>query len=103
MTDIDLLIRDKDAQATVRLLESCGYEAASASRRHMVFRPPRISKGMSGRLGEHIDNPSRSTCMPGSRNASIETVDITQFALRHNTRTELSENPPRSPAQPVFG
>jgi len=85
MADIDLLIREEDMRATARLLERCGYEAALASRRHVVFRP-RISKGLTGHLGEHIDNPIKIELHTKlAEELPIETVDITRFVLTHST------------------
>lgn len=93
MADIDLLIRDADVQATARLLESCGYEAASASRRHMVFHP-RIRKGLTGRSGEHIDNPIKIELHTKlAEHLPIETVDITWFVLRRSTHPGLNPYP----------
>jgi len=93
MADIDLLIRGEDLQTTARLLESCGYEAAYASRRHKVFRP-RVSKALTERLGEHIDSPIKielhtelAECLP------IEAVDITHFVLTRRMHPGLNPYP----------
>jgi len=56
MGDIDLLIRNDDANAIARVLGACDYAAAFTTRRHQVFqqRVGRVSTGI--RLGEHADN-----------------------------------------------
>lgn len=57
MGDIDLLVRDMDADAVARVLGACGYDIAFTSRRHRVFqsRVRQIPPGVS--FGEHIDHP----------------------------------------------
>lgn len=93
MADIDLLIRDEDEQATARLLESCGYEAALASRRHRVFHP-RIRKSLTGHLGEHIDSPIKIELHSKlAEYLPVETVDITQFVLTQRVHPGLNPYP----------
>jgi hypothetical protein len=78
MGDIDLLIRSDDESAVARLLESCGYEEAYSSRRHLTFRPRVRSDVLCVRLGEHIDNPIKIEVH--SRIAErLPQVDITPF------------------------
>jgi hypothetical protein len=57
MADIDLLVRPDAAQATGRLLESCGYEVDYTHRREQAFRRVGGTLPPAGRLGEHVDNP----------------------------------------------
>jgi hypothetical protein len=57
MGDIDFLIHGRDSNAVAQLLESCGYEEAYSSRRHLTFRPRIRGQLLCVRLGEHIDNP----------------------------------------------
>jgi hypothetical protein len=80
MGDIDLLVRDDDANATARLLKVCDYEAAFTSRRHQVFKP-RIRKVLTGsKLGEHVDNPIKIEVHTRiSEHLPVRPVDITQF------------------------
>jgi hypothetical protein len=93
MADIDLLIHHKDVRTTARVLESCGYEAALANRRHLVFRP-RISKVLTGRLGEHIDNPIKIELHTKlAEHLPIETVDITRFVLTRGAHPGLNPYP----------
>jgi Uncharacterised nucleotidyltransferase len=56
MGDIDLLIRPRDATATAKVLELCGYSPAFDTKRHQVFQP-RMRKTVRPGLGEHVDNP----------------------------------------------
>jgi hypothetical protein len=81
MGDIDLLVCNNDAKALAQLLETCGYEAAFATRRHEVFQP-RLRKIPSSKSGEHIDNPIKIEVHTKiAEHLPISTVDITQFLL----------------------
>jgi hypothetical protein len=80
MGDIDLLIRNDDANATARLLEFCGYEVAFTSRRHQVFRPRMKNVPACGRLGEHVDNPLKIEVHTRiAEPLPVVPVDITQI------------------------
>jgi hypothetical protein len=57
MGDIDLLVRPDAAQATARLLESCGYSLNYTHRREQAFGPAGSTIPPADRLGEHVDNP----------------------------------------------
>jgi hypothetical protein len=97
MGDIDLLIRPDAAQATGRLLESCGYEVDFTHRREQGFRPAGSTIPPADRLGEHVDNPI--TVEVHTRIAeplpAIET-DITSGLFPANARAGLNDYP--SPA-----
>ena len=54
MADIDLLVRPRDTQSTVRLLESFGYHEYLRSWKEQVFSPR--EERIPGALGEHCDN-----------------------------------------------
>ena len=54
MADIDLLVRPKDMQRAVRLLESLGYHESLRSWKEQVFTP--LDDRIPGALGEHSDN-----------------------------------------------
>ena len=93
MADIDLLIRSEDVQAAARVLESCGYEAAVTSRRHIAFHP-HLRKSARGHLGEHIDNPVKIELHTRlAEQLPIETVDITRFVLTQTTQPGLNPYP----------
>jgi hypothetical protein len=80
MGDIDLLIRNEDANATARLLESCGYEIAFASKRHQVFKPTVRRVPMVCILGEHVDNSINIEVHTRiAEQLPVAAVDITQF------------------------
>ena len=80
MGDIDLLIRNEDANATARLLESCGYEIAFTSKRHQVFQPTVRKVPMACILGEHVDNPIKIEVHTRiAEQLPVAAVDITQF------------------------
>jgi len=55
MGDIDLLVRGADAERTVRLLESLGFEEAFATWKHRVLTPKAHPRPAHA-LGEHADN-----------------------------------------------
>lgn len=55
MSDIDILVRDEDADATASLLLGMGYVEVFASWKHRVFKP--LAGEASAGLGEHRDTP----------------------------------------------
>ena len=55
MSDLDLLVRSSDVQATARLLCSCGYRESYATWKHRVFEPDATPTPIG--FGEHADNP----------------------------------------------
>lgn len=55
MADIDLLVREADAAATMRLLEDAGYVESFAGWKHRAFAPA-ASRPVAA-LGEHRDTP----------------------------------------------
>ncbi|MET0616516.1 MAG: nucleotidyltransferase family protein, partial [Luteibacter sp.] len=55
MADIDLLVRDADADATAALLVRLGYVEAYAQWKHRVFKP--VEGQATAGLGEHRDTP----------------------------------------------
>jgi hypothetical protein len=57
MADIDLLIHGEDMPEAIRLLENCGYEPSSTTRRHQAFKPKSERPLVGNSLGEHVDAP----------------------------------------------
>jgi hypothetical protein len=55
MADIDLLVKNTDAQAAARLLGACGYHGTFTMWKHRIFEPD-ATIGPTG-LGEHAHNP----------------------------------------------
>ncbi len=55
MADIDLLVSERDAEATAALLQKLGYVESFAQWKHRVFKPAH-GEPMAV-LGEHRDNP----------------------------------------------
>jgi hypothetical protein len=97
MGDIDLLIRDEDAQASVRVLELCGYEAAFTTHRHQVFQPPFKNVLAGVRLGEHVDNPIKIEVHTKiAEPLPVNATDITAFIFPSAARAGLNAYP--SPA-----
>lgn len=94
MGDIDLLVQHDDAQATARLLEVCGYEAAYANRRQQVFKPRVRKVCAGGRLGEHVDNPIKIEVHTRiAEYLPVAAVDITQFLFPRVSHAGLNEYP----------
>jgi hypothetical protein len=92
MGDIDLLIRNDDTRATAELLEACGYEVASLSRRHQAFQP-RVRNALSAiRLGEHINNPIKIE-VHTRISEQLPLVDITQFLYPSGARGGVNAYP----------
>jgi hypothetical protein len=97
MGDIDLLIRDEDAEAIVRVLGSCGYEAAFSSHRHQTFQPQFKKPPTDVKLGEHLDNPINIEVHTRiAEHLPVMTVHITRCLLPHEASAGLNEYP--SPA-----
>jgi Uncharacterised nucleotidyltransferase len=94
MGDIDLLIRNDDAEATARLLEDCDYEASFTTHRHQVFQP-RVGKvSTGGRLGEHVDNPIKIEVHTRiAEHLPVTAADITQFVFPRETHAGLNAYP----------
>jgi Uncharacterised nucleotidyltransferase len=94
MGDIDLLVRHDDVNATARVLESCGYEAAFTSRRHQVFKP-RMKKILApGVFGEHVDNPIKIEVHTRiAEHLPVTAVDITQILSVHVLHAGLNRYP----------
>lgn len=55
MSDIDLLVKSADLQATARLLGACGYHGCFANWKHWVFEPDTTASPIG--FGEHAGNP----------------------------------------------
>lgn len=54
MSDIDLLVKSTDMQATARLLGSCGFHASYSTWKHWVFEPDAATDPVG--FGEHAGN-----------------------------------------------
>jgi Uncharacterised nucleotidyltransferase len=94
MGDIDLLIRDEDAEANARVLELCGYEAAFSTHRHQAFQPQFKKPLTDVRLGEHLDNPIKIEAHTRiAEHLPVKTVDITRYLLPREARAGLNEYP----------
>ncbi len=55
MSDLDLLVREADANAMTRALEAVGLRLTNASWKERVFEP--AGAAQAGNFGEHADNP----------------------------------------------
>lgn len=54
MSDIDLLVKNADMQATTRLLGACGYQATYSTWKHWIFEPEARPEPIG--FGEHAHN-----------------------------------------------
>jgi hypothetical protein len=94
MGDIDLLIRDEDAELNARVLELCGYEVAFSTHRHQAFQPQIKRPVTNVRLGEHRDNPIKIEVHTRiAEQLPVMTVDITRCLLPHEAHAGLNEYP----------
>ena len=57
MSDIDLLVSPRQAEALAEVLQSVGYLPSYATRRHAVFLP--VDQALPDTFGEHVDIPYR--------------------------------------------
>lgn len=97
MGDIDLLVRQDDANAAARVLESCGYEAAFASRRHQVFKPRAKKDPAPGAFGEHVDSPIKIEVHTKiAEHLPVTAVDITQILSAQVLHAGLNHYPSRA-------
>jgi hypothetical protein len=55
MSDIDLLVKSADLEATARLLDGLGYRKSFTTWKHWVFEPNATTDTIG--FGEHADNP----------------------------------------------
>jgi hypothetical protein len=94
MGDIDLLIREQDAEAMARALEGCGYAAAFSTHRHEVFQP-RVQRIFAGpKLGEHVDNPINIEVHSRiAESLPVRQIDITSFLFPDSPHAGLNAYP----------
>jgi putative nucleotidyltransferase-like protein len=80
MGDVDLLIRNSDAQGIAPLLRHCGYDVAFTSTRHQVFKPREGKVPTADRLGEQADSPIKIEVHTAiEERLPVKVVNITQF------------------------
>ena len=80
MADLDLLVHDHDAAATVTLLEGLGYQEIYRTRRERVFQPHAYRHGASfGESAEHALKIELHTRI--AERLPIREVDITELVL----------------------
>jgi len=80
MADLDLLVHDHDAAATVRLLEGLGYREIYRTRRERTFQPHAYRHGVSfGESAEHALKVELHTRI--AERLPIREVDITNMVL----------------------
>jgi Uncharacterised nucleotidyltransferase len=89
MADIDLLVREADVAAVIRLLETHGFEGTFTSWRDRLFEP-RTSK-KSSPFGEHVDNPIKIELHTRIRERlPVNETDITAFLFPRQAQPGLN-------------
>jgi hypothetical protein len=92
MADIDLLVREHDAAATVGLLHDLGYVESFVQWKHRVFKPV-AGEPVAG-LGEHRDTPVNIELHTRiQERLPVSTVDITERIHPRAPRAGLNDYP----------
>lgn len=92
MSDIDLLVRERDVEATTALLLELGYVESFAQWKHRVFKPAQ-GEAVAG-LGEHRDTPINIELHTRiQERLPISTVDITTRIYPHHPQPGLNPYP----------
>jgi hypothetical protein len=92
MADIDLLIREGDAELAIKLLQEVGYEESFVVWKHRVFKPTE-GKPFAG-LGEHRDTPINIELHSRiQERLPISIVDITERIYPRRPQAGLNAYP----------
>lgn len=92
MADIDLLVREGDAEPVIRLLQDLGYVEAFAQWKHRVFKPVH-GEPVAG-LGDHRDTPiSIELHTRIQERLPVSLVDITERIYPKQPRPGLNGYP----------
>jgi hypothetical protein len=92
MADVDLLVRERDVEATTTLLLQLGYVESFAQWKHRVFKPA-VGEAFVG-LGEHRDTPINIELHTRiQERLPISTVDITTRIYPHHPQPGLNPYP----------
>ncbi|WP_082061842.1 nucleotidyltransferase family protein [Xanthomonas sp. GPE 39] len=92
MADIDLLVREQDAQRTATLLSALGYVAECALWKHQTFRPAQVQA--THQLGEHRDTPINIELhVRIQERLPLETVEISSRIFPGNEAAGLHPYP----------
>ena len=92
MADIDLLVRDNDAEPAIKLLHELDYVESFAQWKHRAFKPAQGSP-VAG-LGEHRDTPVNIELHTRiQERLPVSTVDITERIYPRQPRPGLNDYP----------
>jgi hypothetical protein len=92
MADIDLLVREEDAEAATQLLQGIGYVESFVQWKHRAFKPA-VGAAFVG-LGEHRDTPINIELHTHiQERLPLTTVDITARIYPHQPRPGLNPYP----------
>ena len=82
MSDVDLLARPTDVDATHRLILAAGYDSGIVKHRHIAYEPRQQPADRA--FGEHEDNPIKIELHEAVREPlPLHEVDITAGLLAH--------------------
>jgi Uncharacterised nucleotidyltransferase len=92
MADIDLLVREHDADKAIKLLQDIGYVESFVQWKHRVFKP--ATGQPSAGLGEHRDTPINIELHTRiQERLPISTVDITERIYPRHPHPGLNPYP----------
>jgi Uncharacterised nucleotidyltransferase len=92
MADIDLLVREDDAERTIKLLQDLGYVESFVVWKHRVFKPAK-GEPVAG-LGEHRDTPINIELHTRiQERLPVTTVDITRRIYPQRPHAGLNPYP----------
>jgi len=92
MADIDLLVREDDAEPAIKLLRELGYVESFAQWKHRVFKPAEGAP-VAG-LGEHRDTPVNIELHTRiQERLPVSTVDITERIYPREPQPGLNDYP----------
>ena len=94
MADVDLLVKESEAEAAVLMLENCGYARTFTTWRHVLLEPREKTLVVPPALGEHEDNPIKVELHTSVRERlPVEEFDITGIVFPHLANAGLNDYP----------
>jgi len=91
MADVDLLVNEQDAAATVLLLESLGYRQSYGTRRERTFEPREAGRPIG--FGEHCDNAIKIELHTQiAESLPVRTRNISELLLPRRTDAGLQRS-----------
>lgn len=92
MADVDLLVREADVNAMVRLLEECSYTLSFTNSRHRLFEPQVAKASSVVGLGEDAENPVKVELHTSiQEHLPLSEIDITEFVFPRSAQWGLND------------